>query len=81
MIERAEELGVSAAWLTTGGARPDGLTIFAAAAVKTSRILLGTSIVPTWPRHPIAVAQQVQVLDQLSGGRFRWGWAPVIGTA
>ncbi len=76
MIERAEELGVSAAWLTTGGARPDGLTIFAAAAVKTSRILLGTSIVPTWPRHPIAVAQQVQVLDQLSGGRFRLGMGP-----
>ena len=76
MIERAEELGVSAAWLTTGGARPDGLTIFAAAAVKTSRILLGTSIVPTWPRHPIAVAQQVQVLHQLSDGRFRLGMGP-----
>ncbi len=76
MIQRAEGLGVSAAWLTTGGARPDGLTIFAAAAVKTSRILLGTSIVPTWPRHPIAVAQQVQVLHQLSDGRFRLGMGP-----
>ena len=75
-IQRAEGLGVSAAWLTTGGARPDGLTIFGAAAVKTSRILLGTSIVPTWPRHPIAVAQQVQVLHQLSGGRFRLGVGP-----
>lgn len=75
-IERAEELGVDAAWLTTGGARPDGLTIFGAAAVKTSRILLGTSIVPTWPRHPIAVAQQVQVLHQLSEGRFRLGVGP-----
>ena len=75
-IERAEELGVDAAWLTTGGARPDGMTIFGAAAVKTSRILLGTSIVPTWPRHPIAVAQQVQVLHQLSGGRFRLGIGP-----
>lgn len=75
-IQRAEELGINAAWLTTGGARPDGLTIFAAAAVKTSRILLGTSIVPTWPRHPIAVAQQVQVLHQLSGGRFRLGMGP-----
>ncbi len=75
-IERAEELGVDAAWLTTGGARPDGLTILAAAAVKTSRILLGTSIVPTWPRHPIAVAQQVQVIHHLSGGRFRLGIGP-----
>ena len=72
-----EKLGVDAAWLTTGGVtRPDGMTIFGAAAVKTSRILLGTSIVPTWPRHPIAVAQQVQVLHQLSGGRFRLGVGP-----
>ena len=75
-IRRAEELGIDAAWLTTGGARPDGMTIFAAAAVQTSRIMLGTSIVPTWPRHPIAVAQQVQVLHQLSGGRFRLGVGP-----
>ncbi len=75
-IRRAEELGIDAAWLTTGGARPDGMTIFAAAAVQTSRILLGTSIVPTWPRHPIAVAQQVQVLHQLSDGRFRLGVGP-----
>lgn len=75
-IQRAEELGVDAAWLTTGGARPDGMTIFGAAAIKTSRILLGTSIVPTWPRHPIAVAQQVQVLHQLSDGRFRLGVGP-----
>ena len=75
-IRRAEELGINAAWLTTGGARPDGMTIFAAAAVQTSRILLGTSIVPTWPRHPIAVAQQAQVLHQLSDGRFRLGVGP-----
>ena len=76
MIQRAEALGVSAAWLTTGGARLDGLTLFAAASVRTKDILLGTSIIPTWPRHPIAVVQQVQVLAQLSNGRFRLGVGP-----
>ena len=76
MIQRAEELGVSAAWLTTGGARLDGLTLFAAASVRTKDILLGTSIIPTWPRHPIAVVQQAQVLAQLSNGRFRLGVGP-----
>ena len=75
-IQRAEELGVQAAWMTTGGAGPDALTIFAAAAVRTQSILLGTSITPTWPRHPVAVAQQAQVLAQLSGGRFRLGVGP-----
>ena len=77
-IRRAEALGVSAAWLTTGGARMDALTLFSAAAVQTQRILLGTSIIPTWPRHPIAVAQQAQVLAQLSNGRFRLGFRSAL---
>jgi alkanesulfonate monooxygenase SsuD/methylene tetrahydromethanopterin reductase-like flavin-dependent oxidoreductase (luciferase family) len=76
IIERAEELGIHAAWLTTGGAGLDGLTIFAGAAVRTKRIMLGTSIVPTYPRHPIVIVQQTQVLAQLAPGRFRLGVGP-----
>jgi alkanesulfonate monooxygenase SsuD/methylene tetrahydromethanopterin reductase-like flavin-dependent oxidoreductase (luciferase family) len=52
------------------------MTFFAAAAVRTERILLGTSIVPTWPRHPIVMAQQAQVLASLAPGRFRLGVGP-----
>jgi alkanesulfonate monooxygenase SsuD/methylene tetrahydromethanopterin reductase-like flavin-dependent oxidoreductase (luciferase family) len=36
-------------------------------------MLLGTAITQTFPRHPIAVAQQVQVLAQLAPERFRLG--------
>jgi alkanesulfonate monooxygenase SsuD/methylene tetrahydromethanopterin reductase-like flavin-dependent oxidoreductase (luciferase family) len=36
-------------------------------------MLLGTAITQTFPRHPIAVVQQVQVLVQLAPGRFRLG--------
>jgi F420-dependent oxidoreductase-like protein len=75
-IEQAEQLGIPAAWLTTGGVGLDALTLYAAAAVRTSRIHLGTSIVPTFPRHPLVVAQQVQVLAQLAPGRFRLGLGP-----
>ena len=75
-IQRGEDLGISAAWLTTGGTGLDGLTVFAAAAAQTEKIMLGTSITPTFPRHPIVVAQQVQVLDQLAPGRFRLGIGP-----
>ena len=75
-IERAEELGIPAAWLTTGGAGPDALTLFAGAAVRTERILLGTAITPTYPRHPVVAVQQVQVIAHLAPGRFRLGVGP-----
>ena len=76
LTRRAEAAGVQATWLTTGGTGLDALTLFAAAAVQTDNILFGTSIVPTYPRHPIVVAQQVQVLDQLAPGRLRLGVGP-----
>ena len=75
-IQRAEELGVDAAWMTTGGARLDSITVFAAAAGSTQKIKFGTSIVPTFPRHPLVVAQQVQVVAQLAPDRFRLGLGP-----
>jgi F420-dependent oxidoreductase-like protein len=75
-IEHAEQLGIPAAWLTTGGVGLDALTLYAAAAVRTSHIRLGTSIIPTFPRHPLVVVQQVQVLAQLAPGRFRLGLGP-----
>ena len=75
-IQQLERLGIPAAWLTTGGVRSDALTLFAAAAVRTERILLGTCIIPTWPRHPVVVAQQVRALAELAPGRFRLGIGP-----
>jgi F420-dependent oxidoreductase-like protein len=76
MIEQAEQLGLHAAWMTTGGARLDSITLFAAAAVRTQRMKLGTSIVPTFPRHPLVMVQQAQVVAQLAPGRFRLGVGP-----
>ncbi len=75
-IKKAEDMGIPAAWMTTGGAGVDAITIFAAAAVNSERILLGTSITPAFSRHPITVVQQAQVLAQLAPGRFRLGLGP-----
>jgi F420-dependent oxidoreductase-like protein len=73
-IAGLEQQGIPAAWLTSAGAGgADPLGVFAAAALRTQHILLGTAITQTFPRHPIAVAQQVQVLAQLAPGRFRLG--------
>jgi alkanesulfonate monooxygenase SsuD/methylene tetrahydromethanopterin reductase-like flavin-dependent oxidoreductase (luciferase family) len=76
VIRRADELGVAAAWLITAGTGPDGLTTLAVAAAQTDRILLGTAITPTFPRHPIVAAQQALVVGQIAPGRFRLGLGP-----
>lgn len=76
-IAQAEAAGVQAAWATMGGAGGvDMIPVYAAAAVQTERILLGTAIVHTWPRHPIVLAQEAMAIEQLAPGRFRLGIGP-----
>lgn len=74
-ILRADAAGIPAYWLTTG-AGPDALTVFAAAAPATRHIRLGTSIVPTFPRNPVVVAQQAADIASLAPGRFTLGLGP-----
>ncbi len=75
-IRQAEEHGVDAVWLPQGGVTPDVMMLLAATSMVTQHIKLGTSIIPTWPRAPIFLAQQVMALDALAPGRFRLGIGP-----
>ena len=75
-IELAEEAGLSQVWLTTGGVGPDAMTLFAAAAVRTRRIRLGTAIIPAFGRHPLTLVQQAVVVAALAPGRLRLGVGP-----
>ena len=75
-IVEAERLGLGAAWMTSGSTGGDAVSTLAAAAAQTDRILLGTSIVQFFPRHPITLAQQAQVVDSFGPGRFRLGVGP-----
>ena len=75
-IIEAEARGVTAVWSTISGTKPDALTTFAAAAVSTQNIVLGSSIAPTYPRHPITLASQVIALEELAPGRIRLGIGP-----
>lgn len=76
-VQQAEQRGVRQVWTTVGGASPDPVTGYAAAAVTTERIGLGTSIVPAYPVHPITLASQALALEGLAPGRIRLG----IGTS
>jgi phthiodiolone/phenolphthiodiolone dimycocerosates ketoreductase len=48
---------------------PDALTLMAAHATQTSKIMLGTSVTETIRHHPAVLAQTVLTLDHISAGR------------
>lgn len=75
-IVAADRAGLDTAWLTSGGPAPDPLAVFAAAAGEAGQIGFGTSIIPTFPRHPLAVVQGAVVVDQLAPGRLKLGVGP-----
>lgn len=75
-IVAAEAAGVRQIWMVQPPSGPDTLTTLSAAATKTSTIRLGTSIVPTYPRHPLVLAQQVLSLYDIAPGRLRLGIGP-----
>lgn len=61
----------------------DPLIALALAAHSAPRLQLGTAVVPTWPRHPLVMAQSAATVSAACGGRFRLGigpsHAPVMG--
>jgi F420-dependent oxidoreductase-like protein len=74
-IQRArglESRGFSTLWLPNVFG-PDAITAAALLGRETSRIELGTAVVPTHPRHPAALAQQVLTTAEACGGRFTLG--------
>ena len=76
--EVAEQLGFDSFWLpeshfTGRGALPAPLLQLAAVAGRTRRLRLGTTSYLLPVRNALAVAEEVAVLDQLSGGRVILG--------
>jgi alkanesulfonate monooxygenase SsuD/methylene tetrahydromethanopterin reductase-like flavin-dependent oxidoreductase (luciferase family) len=73
----AELCGYESIWLPENhfgeNALPDPLTLLASVAGGTERIRLGTTSYLLTLRNPLQAAEQVAVLDQLSGGRLILG--------
>ncbi|MDP9238400.1 MAG: TIGR03564 family F420-dependent LLM class oxidoreductase [Chloroflexota bacterium] len=51
----------------------DAMTVIAIAGGQTSRIEMGTSVVPTYARHPFVMAQQAMTVQAATGSRFVLG--------
>ncbi|WP_445169069.1 LLM class flavin-dependent oxidoreductase [Mycolicibacterium sp. Dal123E01] len=78
-IVAAEELGYDSVWIgqhhfsPEDGGVPSPLVVLAAAAARTKRIQLGTAVVALPFEHPIRLAEDLSVLDEISGGRVQVG--------
>lgn len=74
---RAEELGFDSLWLPEShffeGCRPSPLLELAAVAGVTRRILLGCTSYLLTLRPPLLAAEELALLDRLSGGRLLIG--------
>ncbi len=74
-LVQVEKDGFASAWMPNIFG-PDALTILALAGRVTSRIELATAVVPTYPRHPVALAQQAMTVQAATGGRLALGLGP-----
>lgn len=70
---RAEAEGYSSAWVTHFARGIETLSTVGCAAAATTYIELGIGVIPTYPRHPLALAQQASTVQALAGGRLTLG--------
>jgi probable F420-dependent oxidoreductase len=79
-VIRAEDLGFDSVWMEEHHSVvdhywPAPLTVLAGFATRTSRVVLGTDIIVAPFYHPTRLAEEVTMLDIMSGGRFVLGIA------
>ena len=78
-VELAEEIGMDAVWLTEhhfdgAVAYADPVVFGAAVAARTKRVKIGFAVVEMALHHPVRLAAQTALLDNLSHGRL------IVGT-
>ncbi len=77
-VVRAEAAGFDDAWIAEHhfmpyGVCPSAITLAGHALGRTREIVLGTAVSVLSTTHPVALAEQVALLDQLAAGRFHLG--------
>ena len=75
LVARTQELeaqGFESVWMPNVFGL-DAMGALAMIGRETERIELGTAVVPTYPRHPVTMAQQALTVQAASGNRFALG--------
>ena len=70
--KRAEADGFDSFWVPQIFGH-DALTALGVVAHEVPRIEIGTSVVPTFPRHPMMLAQQALTVNSIADGRLTLG--------
>src|SRR5690348_18246517 len=71
-LQRAADQGFASAWMSNIFG-VDALTALAVAGSQVPGIEVGTAVVPTYPRHPAALAQQARTVAAAVDGRLVLG--------
>src|SRR5438105_1662142 len=84
LAELAEPLGFESIWVTEHHFThymmlPSTTQMLTYLAAKTSRALLGSGVVVLPWHDPVRVAEEVAMLDNLSGGRYIFGVGRGLG--
>jgi F420-dependent oxidoreductase-like protein len=69
----AEGAGVATIWVPQIPDDFDAMTAATLIGANTSRVEIGTAVVPVQPRHPVALAQQALSTQAACSGRFALG--------
>jgi F420-dependent oxidoreductase-like protein len=70
----AERDGFTSLWYTSGGGDP--LAVVTAVGLATQRIELGTAVLPTYPSHPVLMAQRAAGVVDVVGRGLALGVGP-----
>jgi F420-dependent oxidoreductase-like protein len=75
-VKWAEDAGLDTAWVPQIPSDLDALTAVALMGASTSRIEIGTAVVPLQAQHPIALARQALTAQAATSGRLALGVGP-----
>ncbi|QQG49214.1 MAG: LLM class flavin-dependent oxidoreductase [archaeon] len=73
VASKAEELGYDSVWVHESLFQRDVVTYLSSMALATRSLRVGSGIINTYTRHPVAAASTFATLSELAGGRVIFG--------
>ena len=72
-VEAVADAGFASYWLPQLVQNTEAMNVIGAVAQHVPNIRFGTSVVPTYPRHPMVMAEQAMTTSMVTGGQFTLG--------